>query len=112
MSTGHEDFTPGGLSGPDGRLETMRRLCRILGIVHDKRIGYAEGPCDCICPERSTDFRSWRSDGEALRWLEKLVESLPDGRATVRFEETYEITLGGERRNKMLRVAGLTIEEP
>lgn len=84
-----EHFTEGQLSGPEGRAEVMARLCRVLYILHGKRVGFQNGPCDCICPDRTRDEKNFRSDGEALRWLEKLVDGLPEGKARIRVEEAW-----------------------
>lgn len=52
--------------------ETIARLCKLLDTVHEARGGgYADGPCDCICPSRPS--KHWRSTGEALRFVEYAV---------------------------------------
>lgn len=76
-----EKKTEGKLSGIEGRDETRSRLCRILGMVHEKRVGYSHGPCDCICDRPGSDPKLWTSYGDALRWLEKFVEQMPKARA-------------------------------
>lgn len=92
----HEDeMSPGELRGAKGKLETHHRLCRILSIVHEKRVGYSEGSCDCICPERQGDPNLWRSTGDALRYLEKFVEALPDGDVQVSVTERFHMGKDG-----------------
>jgi hypothetical protein len=105
MAIEAHEITPGQLSGPEGKLETLRRLCKILSVVHEKRAGYSNGPCDCICPEREGSPRYWRSDGEALRWLEKFVEALPKGRVAVEVAERFRVDHYGERTYLELEVA-------
>ena len=84
-----EDFTMGVLSGAEGKAEVMARLCRVLYVLHGKRRGFAQGPCDCICPSNSGSPQNFRQDGEALRWLEKLVDGLPEGKVAIRVEEAW-----------------------
>ncbi len=96
MSDEHEEYTLGPLSGAEGKAETARRLCRVLYLVHEKRVGFAEGPCDCVCPEKKGDPRNFRSTGEALRWLEKLVEQLPKAKVTMRVREAWTVDEWGD----------------
>lgn len=59
------------LCGDDGRLETIRRLCHLLGDVQERLDGMAS-PCPCFCDERRRG-PDWQSTGDALRFVEKAV---------------------------------------
>ncbi len=79
------------MRGPEAKLDTVKRLCAILHEVHERRVGYDRGPCDCICPDREGNPNNWQSDGEALEWLEKLVKQLPKGKVTVDIVERWQM---------------------
>lgn len=79
------------MRGPADKVEAIKRLCGVLHKVHEKRVGYGEGPCDCVCPDRDGDPRDWRMLADALEYLEKFAEALPHGKTEVQVTERFRM---------------------
>lgn len=99
------------MRGPEAKAATVHRLCKILHDVHDKRVGFDQGPCDCICPERPGDPRNWSSTGDALDYLEKLVAALPHGKTQVTVTERFRMGENGETTYHDLIVEPYTVPQ-